>query len=68
MPDVCGQVARELSLDPGQVEAIVRLLDDGHTYLRGLQQRKEDVRRPVDEPGKLALEQGLAPLAELILT
>ena len=46
MPDVCGQVARELSLDPGQVEAIVRLLDDGNTFLRGLQQHKEDLGGP----------------------
>ena len=82
--DIISTLAKELEVGRGQVEAAVRLIDEGNTipfiarylkeatgslndeimrnlderlkYLRGLDERREQVLRSIEEQGKLTEE------------
>ena len=84
MDKITNKIAEELSIRPGQVEATIKLIDDGNTipfiaryrkevtgnlsdetlrdlgerltYLRNLEERKEEIKRLIDEQGKLTEE------------
>ncbi len=98
METITQQLARELGRPEGQVEQVIRLLDEGNTipfiaryrkeqhgsmddtalralydrlhYLRGLEQRRQEVKEAVEAQGKLTEElaaamDGAATLAQL---
>ena len=63
--DLIQALAAELGKDPRHVENVVRLLDEGNTIpfiaryrkeLRGLEDRREAVKKSIDEQGKLTDE------------
>ena len=84
MEKIINKIAEELSIRPAQVEATIKLIDDGNTipfiaryrkeatgnlsdetlrdlgerltYLRNLEERKEEIKRLIDEQGKLTEE------------
>ena len=84
MNKITTKIAEELNIRPSQVEATIKLIDDGNTipfiaryrkeatgnlsdetlrifderltYLRNLEERKEEIKRLIDEQGKLTDE------------
>ena len=65
MDKIIKTIAEELNIQNKQVEATVKLIDEGNTipfiaryrnYLRNLEQRKEEIVKSIDEQGKLTDE------------